>query len=225
VAHTLPGVTGHGNTGQAAAGGVPGGPVGETRTGQGGPGTAVDGRYAAPMHSPRTTTLAASALVTVGLLATAGCSGSSSTPTTTTTPKVTTTTAPNPLDLPATGSVDGVTLTVTSSPLTGVAGSTTMHVKAQLSGTVTAAHLVFEISSAASAESGRAATTQTLSVAHPGSFDLPTAFRPPKAGNWAVTVTYAPTSAKDSKLSVSGLPPRVGLPAPFPQLVTVVTAG
>jgi hypothetical protein len=169
------------------------------------------------MHSPRTLPLASAALLTAALVTAAGCSSSST--------ATTTTTAPNPLDLPATGSVDGVTLSVTSSPLTGVAGSTTMHVNAQLKGTVTSAHLEFQISDAPSAESGKAATTQQISVSHAGSFELPTPFKPSTAGNWAITVTYAPTSAKDSKLSVSGLPPKVGLPAPFPQLVTVVTAG
>ena len=177
------------------------------------------------MHAPRTLPLVTSALLSVALVTAAGCSSSSSTPTTTTVPKATTTTVPNPLDLPATGSVDGVTLSVTSSPLTGVAGSTTMQVKAQLTGKVAAAHLVFQISDAPSAASGKAATTQQISVSEPGTFQLPTAFHPSKAGNWAVTVTYAPASAKDSKLSVSGLPPKVGLPAPFPQLVTVITAG
>jgi hypothetical protein len=177
------------------------------------------------MHSSRTLPLVTSALLSAALVTAAGCSSSSSTPTTTTVPKPTTTTAPNPLDLPATGSVDGMTLSVTSSPLTGVAGKTTMHVTARLSGAVVASHLVFEISDAPSAESGKAATIQRISVSHPGTYTLPTAFRPSKAGNWAVTVTYAPTSAKKSKLSVSGLPPKVGLSAPFPQLVTVITAG
>lgn len=176
------------------------------------------------MRTARAVPLLSSVLVTAALVTAAGCSSSSTDSTTTTAPKVTTTTVPNPLDLPATGSVDGVTLSVLSSPLTGVAGSTTMQVKVTLTGKVTPSHLQFQISSAASAESGHAATTQQISVSQPGTFDLPTAFKPPTAGNWAVTVTYAPTSAKDSKLSVSGLPPKVGLPAPFPQLVTVVTA-
>ena len=165
------------------------------------------------------------ALLSAALVTAAGCSSSSSTSTTTTMPKSTTTTTLNPLDLPATGSVDGVTLSVTSSPLTGVAGKTTMHVTAKLTGAVTASHLQFQISDAPSAESGKPATSQQISVSHPGTYPLPTAFHPSKAGNWAITVTYVPTSAKKSKLSVSGLPPKVGLPAPFPQLVTVITAG
>ena len=78
-------------------------------------------RYADRMHSPRTLPLLSSALVSVALMTAAGCSSSSST-TTTTAPKTTTSTTNNPLDLPATGSVDGVTLSVTSSPLTGMAG-------------------------------------------------------------------------------------------------------
>jgi hypothetical protein len=175
------------------------------------------------MHRSRTALLATSALLATGLAA-AGCSSSSSSPTTTT-PKVTTTTAPDPQHLPATGSVDGVTLSVTTSPQTGKVGSTTIHVTAQLTGSVTPSHLVFEVSDAPSAESGAAATTQRITVSHAGTYHLPTAFTPSKAGNWAVTVTYAPNNAKDSKLSVSGLPPKVGLPAPFPQLVTVVTKG
>jgi hypothetical protein len=183
-------------------------------------------RYADPMRSPRTLPLVTSAVLAAALATAAGCSSSSTASTTTSTAqKSTTTTVPNPADLPATGSVDGVTLSVTSSPLTGVTGSTTMDVKVQLKGAVTPAHLEFQISDAPSAQSGKAATTQQLSVSHAGSYQLPTAFHPSTAGNWAVTVTYAPTSSRYSKLAVSGLPPRVGLPAPFPQLVTVVTAG
>ncbi len=178
------------------------------------------------MHSPRTVPLLSSALVSVALMTAAGCSGASSATTTTTAPHTTTsTTGNNPLDLPATGAVDGVTLSVTSSPLTGTVGSTTMSVDVVLKGSVTAAHLEYQITDAPAADSGKPATSQQVSISHAGTYHLPTAFHPPKAGNWAVTVTYVPESAKDSTLSVSGLPPRVGLPAPFPQLVTVVTAG
>ena len=181
------------------------------------------------MHSPRTAPLISSALLSVALVTAAGCSSSpSTTSTTTTAPHATTTTVAtpaNPLDLPATGAVDGVTLSVTSSPLTGTVGSTTMSVTVQLKGSVVPAHLEYQITDAAAAGTGKAATSQRQSVSRAGSYHLPTAFHPPTAGNWAVTVTYAPESAKKSELSVSGLPPRVGLPAPFPQLVTVVTAG
>ena len=179
------------------------------------------------MHSPRTAPLITSALLSVALASAAGCSGSSTATTTTSTPHPTTTvtTVANPLDLPATGAVDGVTLSVTSSPLTGTVGSTTMSVEAVLKGSVVQAHLEFQITDAAAAGTGKVATTQQESVSRAGTYHLPTAFRPPTAGNWAVTVTYHPESAKKSELSVSGLPPRVGLPAPFPQLVTVVTAG
>jgi len=172
-------------------------------------------RYADPMHATRTLPLVTSALLSVALVSAAGCSSSSSTSTTTTAPKSTTTTAPNPLDLPATGSVDGVTLSVTSSPLTGVAGKTTMHVNAQLTGSVTSSH------------SSSRSPTHLRGIRqgrhHPADLrlprrdlPLPTAFHPSKAGNWAVTVTYAPTSAKKSKLSVSGMPPRWVCPRPSP---------
>ncbi len=178
------------------------------------------------MHSTRTAPLLSSALLSVALATASGCSSSSTTTTTTVArPTTTTTTTTNPLDLPATGAVDGVTLSVMSSPLTGTVGSTTMSVSVVLKGAVVPAHLEYQITDAASAGSGRAATSQVQSVSRAGSYHLPSAFRPPSAGSWAVTVTYAPESARKSKLSVSGLPPRVGLPAPFPQLVTVVTAG
>ena len=174
------------------------------------------------MYRFRTIPLATSALLVAGLAA-AGCSGSSSSSTTSSRP--TPTTGAGPQQLPATGSVDGVTLSVLSSPLTGKVGATTIHVTATLSGKVTPSQLTFAISDAPSAETGAAATTQHVAVSHAGTWTLPKAFSPPKAGNWAVTVTYAPQNAKDSTLSVSGLPQAVGLQAPFPQLVTVVTSG
>lgn len=129
----------------------------------------------------------------------------------------------DPTLLPATGSVEGFTLSVTSSPTSGTVGHTTIRITAVLKGAVRAAHLEFQLSEAA-AGSGRPATDQRLVVHGPGTYALPTPFAPPSAGSWAVTVTYVPDRAGTSRLSVSGLPPAPEQTPPFPQLVTRVTA-
>ena len=98
-----------------------------------------------------------------------------------------------------------------------------MRVTATLKGTVPSATLTFQISDSPSAEKSSAATSQHVSVTKAGTYPMPVPFKPTKAGSWAVTVTYSPKPAKDSRLSVSGLPPISGAPAPFPQLVTAVT--
>ena len=134
------------------------------------------------MHAPRALPVVTSALLSVALVSAAGCSSSSSTTTTTTAPRPSTTTTENPQDLPATGAVDGVTLSVLSSPLSGTVGSTTITVTAVLKGAVVPAHLDFQISDAPAADSGSPSTSQTLSVSHPGTYHLPSAFRPPRPG-------------------------------------------
>jgi hypothetical protein len=94
-----------------------------------------------------------------------------------------------------------------------------------LTGLVKPAKLDFQVSDAPSATQGKAATNQQVTVSKPGAYSMPTPYRPSVAGSWAVTVTYTPNSRKDSKLAVSGMPPVAGTSAPFPQLVTAVTAG
>jgi hypothetical protein len=126
--------------------------------------------------------------------------------------------------LPATGSVDGFTLSVTSSPARGTTGHTTIIVRAVLTGTVKPATLVFSISDRASADAGRPVTEQRVTVKAPGTYLLPHSFSPASPGRWASSVTFVPNQPDASKLSVSGLPPVAGAPSPFPQLVTVVTA-
>jgi len=171
----------------------------------------------------------AAALLALALPILAGCSSSGTgAPTSTVrTPSSTTpTTAPATTDpslLPATGSVDGYTLSVTSSPTSGTVGHTTIRVTAVLKGSVTPAHLDFQVSDGTSATSGTPATDQRVAVSGPGTYPLPTPFSPPSVGAWAVTVTFVPDHAGTSRLRVSGLPPVAGQPAPFPQLVTTVT--
>ena len=164
------------------------------------------------MHRTRTAPLTAAALLVLALPLAAGCSSSGST----------TTTAPA---LPATGSVDGYTMAVTSSPASGTIGHTTIRVTAVLTGKVPSATLAFQVSDQPSAQSGKPATSQRVTVRGPGTYRMPVGFRPNAAGSWAATVTFTPQAAGTSKLSVSGLPPVAGSSAPFPQLVTVVKAG
>jgi len=168
----------------------------------------------------RTTVLGSAIAVgaTVAMATLAGCSSSSSPATT----APTTTSAV--LGLPATGSVDGVILSVTSSPRTGKVGATTITATAELKGTVSDATLRFAISSASSADKGKAASVQTVNVSGPGRFTLPKPYKPSSAGHWSVTVTYTPKAAGKSSLSVSGEPPVAGSQPPFPQLVTVVSS-
>ncbi len=177
--------------------------------------------YTCPMHRLRFLPIALLALASPVI---AGCS-SSSTSSTTTTKAGSATASTSAADLPATGSVNGMTLEVTSSPHKGTVGSTSITIKAVVKGTVTAAKLNFAVSSSASANKGQPATDQQVSITGPGTYTMPKAFSPTKAGNWASTVTYTPTATGNSTLSVSGLPPVPDSKPPFPQLVTVVTAG
>lgn len=148
----------------------------------------------------------------------AGCSTSSNPSTST---NGSPTTSPF-VDMPATGSVNGMILTVTRSPQKGSVGKTAISIKAELKGDVKAAKLTFSVSNNPSASKGKPATSQQVYITGPGSYMMPKPFIPRKAGNWASTVTYAPTSSVHSTLSVSGLPQVVGSTSPFPQLVTVV---
>ena len=176
-------------------------------------------QYDGRMFRPKTAHVAA-ALFALTLPVVAGCSSSGSS--TTTTAKASTTTAPVPSGLPATGSVDGYTLSVTSSPARGTTGHTTIIVRAVLTGTVKPATLVFAISSRASADAGPPAIKQRVTVKGPGTYSMPHPFSPASPGNWASSVTFVPDQAGASRLSVSGLPPVAGAPSPFPQLITVV---
>jgi len=176
------------------------------------------------MHRSRTAPLTAAALLALALPLAAGCSSSGSSATTTTTTKAaaggtTTTTVPS---LPATGSVDGYTMAVTSSPASGTLGHTTIRVTAVLTGDVKPAVLTFQVSDQPSAQTGKPATSQRLTVHGAGTYRMPTGFTPDAAGSWAATVIFTPAAAGTSKLTVSGLPPTAGSTAPFPQLVTTV---
>ena len=178
------------------------------------------------MHRSRTVPLTAAALLALALPLAAGCSSSGSSATTTTRATAaggtTTTTTPA---LPATGSVDGFTMAVTTSPASGTLGHTTIRVTAVLTGAVKPATLTFEVSDQPSAQTGRPATSQKVTVHGAGTYRMPTGFAPTAAGSWASTVTFTPQAAGTSRLTVSGLPPTAGSSAPFPQLVTVVKAG
>ena len=163
----------------------------------------------------------AAALLALALPIAAGCSSSNATSTTTTAPATPTTA---PAGLAATGSVDGFTLSVTCSPVKGTVGHTAIVIRAVLKGTVKPATLIFEVSDRASAVAGPPATQQRVAVRGAGTYTIPTPFSPASPGAWASTVIFQPARAGASKLTVSGLPPVAGSSAPFPQLITVVTA-
>lgn len=173
------------------------------------------------MRSTRNFPLVA-AVALLALPVIAGCSSSDSS-STTTKPASSSSTTASTTNLPATGSVNGFTLAVTSAPHTGKVGSTSITITAVLKGDVKAATLDFSVSSSSSAAKGKPATDQTVKITGPGTFKMPKAYSPTKAGHWAATVTYKPNEAGSSTLSVSGLPPVEGSSPPFPQLVTVVT--
>ena len=183
------------------------------------------------MHRPRELRVAVG-LAVFALPVAAGCSSAGTATTTTKAPpttaaasSTTTTTGAAPAGLPATGSVDGFTLSVTTSPITGTVGHTTIVITAKLTGAVKPATLDFQVSDRAAADVGVPATNQRITVSRPGTYTIPRSFSPTGTGNWASSVTYVPKKAGASQLSVSGLPPVAGSPSPFPQLVTVVTAG
>ena len=182
------------------------------------------------MHRPRKLRLSAG-LVVLALPVAAGCSSASTASTTTKAPPTTvaastttTTTAGGPASLPATGSVDGFTLSVTSSPITGTVGHTSIVVTAVVKGAVKPATLEFQVSDRAAADVGKPATVQRVAITRAGTYPIPHPYSPTGPGSWASSVTYLPRQSGASQLTVSGLPPVAGAPSPFPQLVTVVTA-
>ncbi len=180
------------------------------------------------MQNTRKASFAAATLLALAFPLLTGCSSSPSSATTTTrasVPASSTPTTSGVPSLPATGSVDGFTMAVTSSPNTGEIGHAVIHATAVLTGNVEPGTLDFQVSDQPSAESGKPATSQQVPVHRVGTYTMPVGFRPKAAGSWAVTVTFTPTSKTASKLSVSGLPPVAGGSAPFPQLVTIITAG
>ena len=187
--------------------------------------------------------LVATALLVVPPLV-AGCSTSSTSGTTTTTttnvrppsptstsvvPSTTTTPSTAPTTTTTTaaagaavGSAGGVTVSVTSSPRSGTLGHTQIAVTAVVTGTVVPSRLDFLVSDSPSSDQGQPATDQPLAITGPGTYSMPQTFAPTAAGTWAASVVYSPNGTS-STISVSGLPPHAGQPAPFPQLVTVVT--
>ena len=160
----------------------------------------------------------ASALSSFAFLATA-CGTSTSMPPTTTSHSSST----SVLDLPATGSVGGVILEVTSSPRAGKAGSAQITSKATLKGTVGPGALKFALTTTPADGSKKPVDVQSVSVASAGTFSLPKAYSPSTPGHWAVTVTYDPKDSAQPSLSVSGQPPLKGAKPPFPQLVTMIS--
>ena len=164
------------------------------------------------------------ALVAVAPTVIAGCSSAAPGATGTTRAPGSTTTTSAPTGLPATGSVDGFTLSVTMSPATGKVGHTSIVLRAVLKGAVKPATLEFQVSDRAAGDVGRPATDQHVSVTRPGTYNIPHPFSPTGPGTWASSVTFVPKQAGASKLTISGLPPVTGVPSPFPQLLTVVTS-
>lgn len=164
------------------------------------------------------------ALAAVAPMVIAGCSSAAPGATATTRAPGSTTTTMAPTGLPASGSVDGVTLSVTLTPATGKVGHTTIVIRAVLKGTIKPATLEFQVSDHAAADVGRPATDQHISVSGPGTYAIPHPFAPRSAGTWASSVIFLPKQAGASKLTISGLPPVTGVPSPFPQLLTIVTS-
>jgi hypothetical protein len=179
------------------------------------------GQHAGYMFRFKTAPVA-TALLALTLSAVAGCSSSGSSASTTAAGS--TATGPVPSGLPATKSVDGFTLSVTSSPTRGTTGHTTVIVRAVLTGTVKPATLALCVLVWASADAGWPASEQRVTVKGPGTYPMPHPFSPDSPGSWAPSVTFVPNQSGASRFSVSGLPPVAGSPSPFPQLVTVAAA-
>ena len=162
--------------------------------------------------------LMAAAVAGLAVLALGACSSGSKDADATTT-----TTLSKAFDkLPATASVNGAILEVTSTPRTGKAGKTSIEVNAVLKGTVAAGTLRFDVTDQPTSATGKPVSTQSVPVAGPGRVRMPKAVPATSAGRWAVTVTFDPDAEGASTFSVSGVPPVADAAPPFPQLVTLV---
>jgi len=126
--------------------------------------------------------------------------------------------------LPATASVNGAVLEVTSTPREGKVGKTAIKASAVLKGSVQPGTLRFDVSDQPDATTGKPVfSSQSVKVPSAGQFSMPDAVKATRAGRWSVTVTFTPDAQGNSTFSVSGLPPIPETAPPFPQLVTVVS--
>ena len=119
------------------------------------------------MQNTRKASFAAATLLALAFPLLTGCSSSRSSATTTTrasVPAGSTPTTSGVPSLPATGSVDGFTMAVTSSPTTGEIGHAVIHATAVLTGNVKPGTLDFQVSDQPSAESGKPATSQKVPI-------------------------------------------------------------
>lgn len=126
--------------------------------------------------------------------------------------------------LPATASVNGTVLEVTSTPRSGKVGKTVIKASALLKGTVQPGTLRFDVSDQPDATTGKPVfASQSVKVSSADRYPMPNPVKATRAGRWSVTVTFTPDAQGSSTFSVSGLPPIPETAPPFPQLVTVVS--
>jgi len=126
--------------------------------------------------------------------------------------------------LPATASVNGAVLEVTSTPRSGKVGKTFIKASASLKGSVQPGTLRFDVSDEPDATTGEPVfASQSVKVSSADRYPMPNPVKATRAGRWSVTVTFTPDAQGSSTFSVSGLPPIPETAPPFPQLVTVVS--
>jgi hypothetical protein len=118
----------------------------------------------------------------------------------------------------------GATLSASSEPRSGTLGSTSIQVTATLAGIGPrqTGSLEFDIGQGPY-NTGQPASVESVDVNGPGTYAMPTPYKPQSAGSWYVTVDFGFTNGPGGGLSVSGMPSPSN-PHPDPDLVTTVTS-
>jgi hypothetical protein len=116
---------------------------------------------------------------------------------------------------------NGIEMTVSSTPRAGVLGSTTIEATVNLTGAVPAGTLDFLLGNGP-ANQGQPGSDEQLTIAGPGTYQMPSGYAPTQRGAWALTVVFSNQQGL-TIISATGMAATATSSVPYPQLVTVVS--
>jgi hypothetical protein len=112
-------------------------------------------------------------------------------------------------------------MTVSSTPRAGVLGSTTIEATVNLTGAVPGGTLDFLLG-IGPANQGQPGNVEQLTIAGPGTYQMPSGYAPTQRGAWALTVVFSNQQGL-TIISATGMAATATSSVPYPQLVTVVS--
>jgi hypothetical protein len=116
---------------------------------------------------------------------------------------------------------NGIEMTVSSTPRVGVLGSATIEATVNLTGAVPAGTLDFVVG-IGPADQGQASSDEELTIAGPGTYQMPSGYTPTQRGAWALTVNFWNQQGL-TMITATGMAANATSSSPYPQLVTVVS--